>query len=60
MHKEQANKNYFTAKFNLTKTNIKATSGLIGMFINRKKKSRNSINQLFYYKRSYTDKKRHM
>ena len=40
--KEKAKKNYFTAKFNLNKNNIKATWGLIGMLINRKK------NKYFY------------
>ena len=35
--KDQAKKNYFTAPFNLNKHNIKATWGLIGMLINRKK-----------------------
>ena len=37
--KEQAKKNYFMAQFNLNKHNIKATWGLIGMLINRKKKT---------------------
>ena len=35
--KDQAKKNYFTAQFNLNKHNIKATWGLIGMLMNRKK-----------------------
>ena len=42
--KEQAKKNYFTAQFNLNKHNIKATWGLIGMLINRKKNPISSIN----------------
>ena len=55
--KEQAKKNYFTAKFNLNKNNIKATWGLIGMLINGKKNSSTSINQLCYNNRIYTDKR---
>ena len=55
--KEQAKKNYFMAQFNLNKHNIKATWGLIGMLINRKKNSSASINQLFYNNRIYTDKR---
>ena len=43
--KERTKKNYFTAKFNLNKNNIKATWGLIGKLINSKKNSTNSINQ---------------
>ena len=55
--KERAKKNYFTAKFNLNKNNIKATWGLIGMLINMKKNSSTSINQLFCNNRIYTDKR---
>ena len=45
------------AQFNLNKYNIKATWGLIGMLINRKKNLSASINQLFYNNRIYTDKR---
>ena len=55
--KEQAKKGYFMAQFNLNKHNIKATWGLIGMLINRKKNSSASIKQLFYNNRIYTDKR---
>ena len=55
--KDQAKKNYFTAQFNLNKHNIKATWGLIGMLINRKKNSSTSTNQLFFNNRIYTDKR---
>ena len=54
--KELAKKSYFADQFNIYKYNIKATWGLIGMLINRKKKSKTSINQLFYNNRIYTDK----
>ena len=45
------------AQFNLNIYNIKATWGLIGMLINRKKNLSASINQLFYNNRIYTDKR---
>ena len=45
------------AQFNLNKHNIKATWGLIGMLINRKKNSSASIKQLFYNNRIYTDER---
>ena len=54
--KELAKRNYFSARFNLFKENIKATWNLIGMLINRKKKSSVNINKLFYNNKHYAKK----
>ena len=53
--KEMAKLIYFSTQFYLNKENIKITWKLIGMIINRKKKSNIIIPKLLYNNRCYTD-----
>ena len=54
--KELAKRTYFSAQFYLNKEDIKATWKLIGMIINRKKKSNITIPKLLYNHKCYTDR----
>lgn len=55
--KEMAKRTYFSTQFYLNKENIKITWKLIGMIINRKKKSNIIIPKLLYSNRCYTHKR---
>lgn len=57
MIKEMAKRTYFSTQFYLNKENIKITWKLIGMIINRKKKSNIIIPKLLYSNRCYTHKR---
>ena len=54
--KDLAKGTYFSTKFYLNKEDIKTTWKLIGMIINRKKKSNIRIPKLLHNNRCYTDK----
>ena len=54
--KELAKRTYFSTQFYLNKEDIKMTWKLIGMIINRKKKSNIIIPKLLHNNRCYTDK----
>ena len=54
--KELAKQTYFSTQFYLNKEDIKMTWKLIGMIINRKKKSNIIIPKLLHNNRCYTDK----
>ena len=54
--KELAKRTYFSTQFYLSKEDIKMTWKLIGMIINRKKKSNIIIPKLLHNNRCYTDK----
>ena len=55
--KEMAKRIYFSTQFYLNKESIKITWKLIGMIINRKKKSNIIIPKLLCNNRCYTDKR---